>query len=121
MRLRTGLLTSAIDVSEGEHASKLMLVDINQKLLRESGVEVDKSARIKVAVAVTSLACRVVEEGGKLKEEGIMAGELAIHGSHDRPTWSSAACGSGITMTLDAAPLFDAALDRVEQRVLKVG
>ena len=120
MRSRTGLLTSAIDVSEGEHASKLMLVDINQHLLRESGVEVDKSARIKVAAAVTSLACRVVEEGGKLKEEGIMAGELAIHGSHDRPAWCPAARGSGITLSKNAGPLLDAALDRVEERIMSV-
>lgn len=120
LRLRVGMLNSATDVNEGEPASKIMLVDINQKLLRESRVEIDKSARIKMAAAVTSLACRVVEEAGKLRGEGAMTGVLAIHGSHDRPTWSPAARGSGITLSQDADPLLDAALDRVEERVMNV-
>ena len=120
LRLRVGMLNSATDVNEGEPASKIMLVDINQKLLRDSGVEVDKSARIKMAAAVTSLACRVVEEAGKLREEGVMTGVLAIHGSHDKPSWSPAARGSGITLSQDAGPLLDAALDRVEERVMSV-
>lgn len=117
LRLRVGVLNSATDVNEGEPASKIMLVDINHRLLRESDVKVDKSARIKVAAAVTSLACRVVEEAGRLREEGVMTGVLAIHGSHDKPPWSPAARGSGITLSEDAGPLLDAALDRVEERV----
>ena len=121
LRLRTGLLTSPIPANEGESTSKIMLFDVNQVLLRDSGIAIDKSARIKVAAAVTSLACRVIEEADQLKEEGTLTGLLAIHGSHDSPRWCPSARGSGITLSQDSDSLFDAALSRVEQRVLKMG
>ena len=98
-------------------AKKIMLVDISHVLLKDSGEEIDRSSRTKMSAAVTSLACRVVEEAGRLAVERGLVGVLGIHGSHNSPAWWPAARGSGITMSQDADLLFDASLDRVEGRV----
>ena len=118
---RVGLHTAPFPVDENEPCAKLVLSGICQVLLRESaeGAACDKSAKIKVAAAATSLACRVVEEANSLlwADGGAAVKVIEMHGSHQSPSWAPAARGSGIVLNTAAWSLFDAALARVKDRI----
>ena len=118
---RVGLCTAPFQVEDNEHSAKLTLSGICQVLLRESaeGAAIDKSAKLKVASAATSLACRVIEEAHRLLREDGNADlkTIEMHGSRQSPAWAPLARGSGIVLTKGAWPLFDAALARVKDRI----
>ena len=115
---RVGLKVAPFPVGENEHCAKFMLNDVCQVLLRESAGTIDKSAKLKVAAAATSLSCRVCEEAQSLQRTDGRDGRIEMHGSRQSPTWApSTARGSGIVLSKSDWSLFDAALARVRERV----